>query len=172
MRTRIALVLCLACGSNPAEPRCDQHIALSLGVNAEVALALQDVSLSFPSGVRRFGVNAPVILTFTSETVATLQDGARSASLGVRFGSCVFTPLGGEPVGTLSLLQPVTIDPCTLSFEGRDCRATELEYSTVVVNLGGSVSAATPASVRMKLVESVVYVTVNGILVHPRLGGT
>ncbi len=118
MQTRWLLLLsalALACSSN------DDVIPVAnlatLNVTADVARALVGKPFSFPEGVTAFGTGQNTTLTFDSDSAARLTQDGKTASLSLRYGSCIFTVDACDPAcpAMLTAGKMVTVQSCQLT---------------------------------------------------------
>jgi hypothetical protein len=82
-----------------------------------VATAVANKPFSFASGVPAFGTTAATTVTVTSATGAKIDSGGKTATTGLRFGSCIFTVTMSSftAPSPLAMGQTVTVNPCDIT---------------------------------------------------------
>jgi len=115
IRSLLLVVLALACSSN------DDFVPTAnlatINVTADVARALVGKPFAFAEGIAVFATGQNTTLTFDSDSAARLTQDGKTASLTVRYGSCIFTVDACDPAcpGMLTVGKMVTVQSCQLT---------------------------------------------------------
>ncbi len=109
-------LLVLACSSKDDDTIPGANLA-TINVTEAVTRALVGKPFAFLEGVPAFGGGQSTTLTFDSESAARLTQDGKTASMSVRYGSCVFTVNACDPAcpAMLTVGSTITVQSCQLS---------------------------------------------------------
>ncbi len=112
----LPVLLVLACSSKGDDTIPGANLA-TVTVTEAVTRALVGKPFAFPEGVAAFGSGQNTTLTFDSESAARLTQDGKTASMSVRYGSCIFTVDACDPAcpAMLTVGKTVTVQSCRLS---------------------------------------------------------